>query len=291
MLTLSCSVSQLTTIALAATGAQAAAVPSADGSTKPSSPFHDCLLSGANSWADCQEGMSAPTKRGDSSSPFHDCLGQGGNWYDCKAGAMAQYQTQRSLNKRLGPSFNSGNVISLANDLGSWTSAIHCYKGDKISSDGWLTNNAVKSIAGAACSAAVHAATKGAAGTFYKKLSGFYEGGSGPVVQPNIKFFLSTFIDNIAGFNPDTLGQDLCLAAIDQLTGNRDCITAQKAGAITSHTSVNGGLFDITSDGAMPNIQKDGSGNLVCTNCVMEIVLEASNNFNDDGTIQSSQSQ
>ena len=107
----------------------------------------------------------------------------------------------------------------------------------------------------------------------------------GPVAIDSIKFFLSTifegdFTDLPASVDLHQFGIDLCNKGVAHLTGDPGCTAARKAGGLTEHTSVNGGAFNYVSDGANAIFNSAG----ICTNCLFNMVLEASNMVDKDGS-------
>lgn len=264
-----------------------AAAPALDLSLS-GSPFHDCLGAG-HSFEQCRWQDTSLQKTTRRSSPFHNCLTEGKSFAECRVAASSQ-----TLPSSLTPRGWSDIVATVTEQGKAFSGATECYNGrskhNDVGADGWLTKGTVLGLADTACKEAVSqlvTATMGTGptyGTVSKKATGFYDGGAGPIVKPNVAFMLTVAAFNAAGYSPQNIakqfGQDLCKKGIERLTADgTDCVTDKKVGVIKSKTAVNGGLFDWTFDGKKPSLDAGGS----CTNCILSMVLEASNYINPGG--------
>ncbi|KAH0562954.1 hypothetical protein GP486_002487 [Trichoglossum hirsutum] len=240
-----------------------------DGNDVDFNPFHDCLDSG-KTFDECRLAVSI-TKRDDVDfNPFHDCLDSGKTFDECRL-AVSITKREQSLATRSDVTLVGRGWDGLIADFGrNWGAQSKCYTADK---GHWLTNTAVRKLSTEACTGVMKQAATAGIGLFTKKLTGFYDARGGPIVKPGVKFLLSASFRKQTGidFNLDTLGKDLCIKAIDHLMSDPGCTTPKKVGVITSHTAVNGGLFDWTFDGKPPNVGSNG----VCSNCILSLILES----------------
>lgn len=257
------------------------------------SPFHDCMEAGGG-FNDCRAAVQAQRElkrevTSSSTSPFHDCMeAENATWTACAkvAGLNTRSEESRSdldartLEARGLPFTFFPAIFQNGTTVGGGEK---CYSVNNLGGTGWLTNTMVSKLAQEACTSAVNTAITASVGKFTAKKSGFYQGNGGPVRTPNVKFFLSVLLTSaqLAGYDIDVqdLGNRLCEKAIDHLISDTGCTAARKSGGKTEHTSVNGGEFDWGLFGAPP--QYDNSG--VCQNCLMTLIMEASNMVDIDG--------
>jgi hypothetical protein len=160
---------------------------------------------------------------------------------------------------------------------------------NKLGGTGWLTNTAVSGLKAQACSFAVdQALNSGGVGKFATTAAGFYMGGDGPIIVNGVRFFLSTIFQGDAGVLKDASGnpidlhklrKDLCQKGVDHLTGDSVCTAARKSGGKMEHTSVNGGEFNWALNGATALFDNAG----LCTNCILNMFMEAANKVDKDG--------
>ncbi|KAI9865715.1 MAG: hypothetical protein M1813_002173 [Trichoglossum hirsutum] len=235
-----------------------------DGNDVDYDPFHDCLNSGKTFEA-CR--LAVPITKRDGNdvdyTPFHDCLNSGKSFDQCRVVQGLKARSDVTLVER--------GWDGVINELSrAWGGQSKCYSENR---GHWLTNTAVRKIAKEACTEALKQVGQTGIGLFTKKLTGFYDGLLGPVVKPNVKFLLSTYVQKKVGidFNLDTIGEELCEKGVNHLADDGDCNTAKKVGVIVSHRAVRGGIFDWTIDGSAPVYGNDGA----CSNCILSIVIES----------------
>jgi len=199
----------------------------------------------------------------------------GGSWSSCHS-SLPGYITASSqtfLDRR--DESTSLNVFSyLGNDKALYNGTSKCYHDDSaIGKSGWLSNTIVRSRAAEACTGALKAAAQTQTfGSWEKKLDGFFDMAVGPFVKSGIKMMVSVKLKRDANIDINHLGHDLCVKGIEHLTSDKGCTTPRKAGIITAHTSVNGGLLQ-WAHGERPVLAENGA----CTNCFIDLFLEAIN--------------
>ena len=273
-----------------------------DSSTETSStPFHDCLDSG-KSWTECRVAVLPHFQdiRRDtpvSGSPFHDCLDSGKSWAECRltvqdltvnmtpTRTLVDRDANTTINERQLPKVILGTLLDLGLKFGQ---SEKCYSVNNLGGTGWLTNTAVQALKVPGCKVAVDQALRAAGvgppqGKYTDSKQGYYQSNSGPLFDNKVAFFLSVLFQGDfynVGTDLHQLGNDLCTKGVDHLTADKGCISDRKSGGKVEHTSVNGGEFNYAYDGSVPQFDNTGA----CTNCIMSMVMEASDKVDKDGS-------